>query len=191
MYKCYLIFLCFFYLSVTTNAQNKTVAKQQLMFTPLFESMRSTHGNLFYSGSFTVSKTLNKRFEAGVGIETAFTPIHHDNGFVLYKLKFFPLFGNAKYHFNKAGRFDFFAESSVGLSFNRYHRASDDSPNIKTSVREKGIFVYMGGGLRYPILKRINLVTGIGVKGYKMSFNSLDVNPHGISGMLGLHFKNI
>jgi hypothetical protein len=160
------------------------------MFSPLFESMKSTHGNLFYSGSFSISKMLNKRFEAGFGIETAFTPIHHDNGYVLYKLRFIPLFTNVKYHFKKAGEFDFYAESSLGLSFNRYDRASDDSPNIKTRINEKGVFAYMGGGVRYPISKKINLVTGVGIKGYKMSFNVLDINPHGISGMIGFNIKN-
>ncbi len=161
------------------------------MFTPVFECMRSTHGNFFYSGSFTVSKMVNKRYEAGLGAEAAFTSIHHDNGFVLYKLKFFPLYGNVKYHFYKAGRFDLFTESSLGISFNSYDQASDDAPTIKTRVKEKGVFAYIGGGLRFPISKKINLVTGLGIKGYKMSFNSLDINPHGISAMLGFNFKNI
>ena len=191
MYKFFFIVFCFFYLITKTNAQNKKVVKQQLMFSPVFECLKSTHGNLFYSGSFSVSKMLNKKYEAGLGIETASTSIHHDNGYVLYKLRFVPLFGNLKYHFNKAGNFDIYAESSLGLSFNKYYRASDDSPNIKTRINEKGFFVYMGGGVRYPISKKINLVTGVGIKGYKMSFNVLDINPHGISGMLGLNFKNI
>lgn len=191
MFRFCLLFFCFFYLTGTINAQEKIAAIKPLMFTPLFESMRSTHGNFFYSGSFCVSRMLNSRYEAGLGAETAFTPIHHDNGFVLYKLKFFPLYGNLKYHFNKTGRLDFFTESSLGISFNNYEQATDDAPNIKTRVKEKGVFAYIGGGLRFPISKKINFVTGIGVKGYKMSFNSLDINPHGISAMLGFNFKNI
>ena len=191
MNKCLLMFFCFFYLPAAMFAQNKAVTKQAIMFSTLFENMKSTHGNVFSSGSFVVSKMLNKKFEAGFGIETAFTSKHHDNGFVLYKLRFIPLFGNVKYHFNKAGKFDFFTESAIGLSFNRYHRARDESPNIKTRVREKGVFAYIGGGLRYPISKQINLVTGIGIKGYKMSFNVLDINPHGISGMIGFNIKNL
>ena len=191
MCKFFLIFFCLLYLHATTNAQNKISTKQPLMFTPLFEGMRSTHGNLFKSGSFCVSKMISKRYEAGLGFETAFTSKHHDNGFVLYKLKFIPVFGNFKYHFNKVNKFDFYAESSLGLSFNRYHRATDDSPNIKTRIKEKGVFAYFGSGVRYPISKKINLVTGVGIKGYKMSFNVLDINPHGISGMLGFNIKNL
>lgn len=191
MFKFLPIFFCFFYLHSVTNAQDKTASRQPLMFTPLFERMRSTHGNYFYTGSFSISKMTNKRFEVGLGLETAFTSKHHDNGFVLYKLKFIPVFGNLKYHFNKVKKFDFYAESSLGLSFNTYHRASDNSPNIKVRIKEKGIFAYFGSGVRYPISKKINLVTGIGIKGYKMSFNALDINPHGLSGMLGLNIKNL
>lgn len=191
MSKFLLIFSCFFYLHATANAQDKISTGQPLMFTPLFEGMRSTHGNLFKSGSLSVSKMVNKRYEAGLGIETALTSKHHDNGFVLYKLKFIPVFGNLKYHFNKVNKFDFYVESSLGLSFNRYHRASDNSPNVKVRIKEKGIFAYFGSGVRYPISKKINLVTGVGIKGYKMSFNVLDINPHGISGMLGFNFKNL
>ena len=191
MYKFLLMCFFFFCLTGAMYAQNKTENKKLLMFSPLFESLKSTHGNLFYSGSFTVSKMLNKRYEAGFGIETAFTQRHHDNGFVLYKLKFIPLFGNVKYHFKKVYRFDIYAESSIGLSFNRYHRATDNSPNIKTRIKEKGVFAYIGTGIRYPISKKISLVTGVGIKGYKMSFNVLDINPHGISGMLGFSIKNL
>lgn len=191
MYKFLLLFLCLIYLHAATNAQNKKVIKRPLMFSPLFECMKSTHGNFFYSGSFSVSKMLNKRYEIGLGLETAYTPIHHDNGFVLYKLKFLPLFGNIKYHFKTAGRFDIYTEISLGLSFNRYDRASDDSPNIKTRIKEKGVFTHMGGGVQYPIWKKISLVTGVGIKGYKMSFNVYDINPHGLSGMLGFNFKNL
>ena len=191
MCKYLLMFFCFFYLNATTNAQDTTAHKQPLMLSSLFEAMRSTHGNLFKSGSFCVSKMMSKRYEAGIGIETAFTSKHHDNGFVLYKLKFIPLFANLKYHFNKVNKFNFYAESSLGLSINRYHRASDNSPNMKIRIMEKGVFAYLGGGVRYPISKKINLVTGVGIKGYKMSFNVLDINPHGLSGMLGFNIKNL
>lgn len=186
-----LLVLCIFYLPAVMYGQNKTETTHPFMVSVLYESMRTTHSNLFKSGSLCVSKMLNKRYEAGIGIETAFTPIHHDNGFVLYKLKFIPLFATIKYHFNQVSRFNFFVESSLGVSFNRYYRASDDSPEIKTKIKEKGLFVYAGAGLRYPLSKKVSLVTGFGIKGYKMSFNVLDINPHGISGMLGFNFKNL
>ena len=189
MYRVLIIFLVFF--PAALLAQSRSETKQPLFFSPMFETMRSTHGNLFYSGSFSVSKMLNKRYEAGLGFETAFTSRHHDNGFVLYKLKFIPFFGNIKYHFKKAGKFDIYTESSLGLSFNRYHRARDNAPNNKIRIKEKGVFAYVGAAVRYPISKRINLVTGVGIKGYKMSFNSLDINPHGISGLLGFNIKNL
>lgn len=187
--KKFFIVAGLFFLQGNLYAQKNNAEKQPVMFTPLFECLKSTHGNLFYSGSFLISKLLNQRYEAGAGIETAFTPKHHDNGFVLYKLKFIPVFANLKYHFKPVGKLDMFTETSVGLSFNKYHRASDSLPNNKIRIKEKGVFVYAGTGARYALSKKINLVSAFGIKGYKMSFNVFDINPHGFCFMFGLNIK--
>jgi hypothetical protein len=170
--------LCF---PLMLSAQKSNTGKKNIFITPLFESLYSTHGNFFYSGSLTVSATISKRIEIGLGVEKAFTPVHHDNGFVLSQLQFSPLHGNVKYHFKSCGKFSPFVETSAGVSFNKYRKASDDNPSNKYLVKETGIFLYTGGGLRYAVSNKILLVSGVGLKGYKMSFNVYDVNPHGVS----------
>ena len=171
------------------SAQNDKASKNELLITSAYESLYSTHGNFFHSKSVTVSKMGSKKIELGVGVERASSPKHHDNGFVLYKLRFVSVHGNLKYHFKNLGKWHPFAESSVGLSFNKYKIASDDSPTKTSVVKEKGVFLYAGAGLRYAVCSNVFLVSGVGIKGYKMSFNVEDVNPHGVSYLIGLCFK--
>jgi len=179
----------FLFFPLLMSAQSDKASKNELIITTAYESLYSTHGNFFYSGSVTLSKMVSKKIELGAGIERASSPIHHDNGFVLYKLRFLPVHGNIKYHFKNFGKWHPYAESSVGISFNKYLIASDDSPEKTSAVNEKGVFLYAGAGLRYAVLKNFSLVSGIGIKGYKMSFNVEDINPHGVSYLIGLCFK--
>ena len=171
------------------SAQKFDANKNPILITPAFESLYSTHGNFFYSGSVTFSKMLSKKIELGAGIERASSPIHHDNGFVLYRLRFLPVHGNIKYHFKNLGKWHPYAESSVGISFNKYQIASDDTPEKTSAVNEKGVFLYAGLGLRYAVFNNFSLVSGVGIKGYKMSFNVDDINPHGVSYLVGVCFK--
>ena len=179
----------FLFFPLLMKAQNYKAIPNELLITPAYQSLYSTHGNFFYSKSVTISKMVTKKIELGAGVEKASSPKHHDNGFVLSKLKFLPVYGNIKYHFKNLGKWHPYAESSVGISFNKYLIASDDSPTKKTLVKEKGVFLYGGAGLRYAVCNNLFLVSGFGVKGYKMSFNAEDVNPHGVSYLVGLCFK--
>ena len=177
-----------FFSPISLIAQKRNIPASYTI-SPSFESLYSTHGNFFYSQSIQVLKKLNKKVEFGGGVERAYSPIHHDNGFVLYKLNFIPVYGNIKYCFMHSGRLYPFVESSVGVSFNSYKIASDDSPTEKSNVNEAGVYLYAGGGTRYLLFKNISLVSALGFKGYKMSFNVYDINPHGVTYLIGLCFK--
>ena len=185
MYKTRLLLVIFFS-PLLAIAQKNNPNVSSFFIAPAFESLYSTHGNFFYSGSIKVSKIVDKKTELGIGVEKVYSPIHHDNGFVLYHLHFMPVYGNMKYYFRNSGKWRPFVESSLGVSFNKYKIASDESPTVKSRVKEIGIFIYEGAGIKYSLSKNISLVTALGFKGYKMSFNVYDINPHGASYMLGV-----
>jgi len=155
---------------------------------PAFELLRSTHSNLFYAPSLKVNYLFANGLEPGFGIEYATTPIHHDNGYVLYKLKFLPIYGNLKYNFKTTKKIRPYVETSLGISFNKYDIAEDPTPDIKSKVSEEGFYVYTGFGAKYSIAPKLNTFLAVGLKGYKMSTNDLDINPHGLSFMLGFTF---
>ena len=175
-------------ISVTSYAQKKT-GKGYLSFSPAYEVLQSTHGNFFKGPSLKVNKTFSNNSALGMGVEYAASDIHHDNGFVLYDLKFVPIYINYKYNFILHTRFSVYAETSLGFSFNQYFIADERTPTDKSKVNEGGFYAYGGTGISYRLSKATAIYTGVGLKGYKMSFNSLEVNPHGVTVMLGLCFK--
>jgi len=168
-------------------AQEKT-NNGTFSFSPAFELLRSTHGNLFYAPSLKLNHLFANGLELGFGTEYATTPIHHDNGYVLYKLKFLPIYGNLKYNFKTIKKIRPYVETSLGISFNKYYIAEDPTPDIRSKVSEEGFYVYTGFGLKYGITPKLDTFLAVGLKGYKMSTNELDINPHGLSFTLGFTF---
>ncbi len=188
MHKFYLLILICLLPRILV-AQKQEDKKAVIFITPAYESLYSTHGNFFYSQSIKASKFITKKLELGVGIEKAFSPKHHDNGFVIYRLKFVPVYTNIKYNFINGSKWCPFVESSLGVSFNKYKIARDETPTVKSKVNEVGVFIYTGVGTKYLLSKNISLVSALGFKGYKMSFNVYDINPHGVTYLVGLGFK--
>ena len=154
---------------------------------PAFEILRSTHSNLFYAPSLKANYRFQNGLEPGIGVEYATTPVHHDNGFILHKLRFIPLYANLKYNFNTSRKIKPYAETSLGASFNHYNIAEDATPHLKRKVREAGFYTYAGFGARYSLTKNVDTFLAAGLKGYKMSTNDLDINPHGLSFTLGFN----
>ena len=152
---------------------------------PAFELLRSTHTNYFYAPSLKFNYRFANGLEPGLGLEYATTPVHHDNGFILHRLRFIPVYGNLKYNFNTSKKIKPYAETSVGVSFNHYNIAEDATPHLKRKVREPGFYTYAGLGARYSLAEHLDTFLAVGLKGYKMSTNDLDINPHGLSFTLG------
>lgn len=185
MNKLYTSLLVFLIPYVSFSQQYTTIQKHKSI-SAVMEIMRSTHGNAFYGPSIRFNPIYSKGWEPGIGIEYAQTAEHHDNGFILYRLKFIPVYGNLKYNFGGAKRISAFAETSLGISFNRYDIADERTPTAIGLTHEKGFYTYIGGGAKYHLARSVDVFAGIGLKGYKMSTNDLDINPHGLSFMLGL-----
>ena len=103
-------------------------------------------------------------------------------------MKIIPVYANLTYDIPTKSKFEPFAETSIGISFVKYDRATDEQPLITTRINETGLCVYGGFGLRYAVTKRIAPYIAAGFKGYHMSTNDLDINPHGITFQAGIRF---
>ncbi|KIO77645.1 hypothetical protein TH53_08355 [Pedobacter lusitanus] len=183
------LLVCGFSIAAQAQEGTKTVDKEPLYnFSPAFEFLRSTHSNFFNGPSLKVSRNFKGRFKPGIGIAYATTEKHHDNGFVLYKMKVLPVYANLTYEIPTKSKFEPFAETSLGISFVKYDRATDEQPLITTRVNETGFYVYGGLGLRYAATKHIAPYVTAGFKGYHMSTNDLEVNPHGVTFSVGVRF---
>lgn len=188
LFMKYLFFLfILFTTSFCTQAQEQQGATK-FSISPAFELMRSTHANLFYAPSVKANFLYKNGFEPGFGIERSSTPLHHDNGYVLYKLRYLPIYGNLKYNLKSTKKLKPYAESSVGYSFIKYDIADDLTPTVTSAVKEGGLYIYGGFGMKYAISTKINSFVGIGFKAYRITTNDLDINPHGLSFQAGFSF---
>lgn len=176
-------------ISLAAHAQQNTdPVKPKFTYSPSFEFLRSTHGNFFNGPSFKVNYNSSSRFKLGFGIEYSTSDVHHDNGYVLYHVKFLPVYANLKYELAKQGKLMPYAEASAGISFTRYDKAPDEAPQNTTKIKENGLYLYGGLGLRYEVCRWFKPFVGVGLKGFQNSFNDLDVNPHGITFHVGVSF---
>ncbi|MET4083220.1 hypothetical protein ABIB40_003189 [Pedobacter sp. UYP30] len=182
LFKYLIIFSC---LPAIAFAQRKNDNNVGFKISPAFELMRSTHSNLFYAPSLKANYLFENGWEPGIGIEYSTTPVHHDNGFVLRKIHFLPVFANLKYNFNTKKIVKLYAETSLGYSFNKYDRATDQEPHKQRKIKEGGVYFYTGLGTKYALSEKADIFFAVGFKGYKFSTNNLDINPHGVSFTLG------
>ena len=152
-----------------------------------YVDMRSTHQNHFRGANFMVWQKLKKNFSLGLGIEYAHSSFHGDNGYNLYNLTFIPVFLDVRYNFKTESRkFQPYLTIEPGLSFAKYKRENQNTGNVRIKISERGLYLYLGTGAKYQINKHLAPIVDFGFKGYKMSFNNLDINPHGIVLRAGL-----
>jgi hypothetical protein len=62
------------------------------------------------------------------------------------------------------------------------------SPSELVRISEAGLYLIWRLGLYVPSDSRIGIFGEVGLKVFQMSFNSLEVNPHGATFRMGLHF---
>lgn len=179
---------CSFSFSAMAQEEPKKDTEPVYDFSPAFEFLRSTHGNFFNGPSFKATRNFSGGFKPGIGIAYATTTTHFDNGLILYKMKMLPVYANLTYDIPTRSRFEPFVEASVGMTFFNYDQATDADPHTSFHVKEHGLYMYSGFGLRYAVSKRFAPYVAAGFKSYNVTTNDLDINPHGISFQVGLKF---
>lgn len=167
-----------------------------------YQNLRSTHVDHFTGFNMMVGHNFSPKFSLGIGVEDIFNPHHDDNGWKLSNIRLVPVIIDVRYLLNENKFIVPFIELSTGITFSKYYKkvkVPAGSPDITEVdgiynfgqpflVREKGLYVYGGGGAYFRISKHFMPFIGIGFKGYKMSFNVDDVNPRGLNFEIGCKF---
>lgn len=169
------------------NLKSKdTTSINKFILQPSYEFMKSSHGNNFTGASVIVSYRVSKKVYLGLGTEFSYSPLHIDNGWRLSDLKFFPSYLDFKVNLKEYKRFWLFFNISTGISFAKYTKDDYYKPGNPYNVSEKGLYIFAGTGCHIGITKKISSIIVLGFKGFHMSFNNLDVNPHGLTLRIGL-----
>lgn len=186
--KFLMILVAGIWISFPVFAQHNDAAGK-VKLTAAFHELRSTHGDFFTGESITVSKVLMPHWEVGAGIEHSYNPYHDDNGWKLYRLRFVPVYGDVKYRFLCGKRVVPFLHASVGWCFVNYDKQPDPGVKKIFHISESGLFVWAGGGAEFLIDRHWGLLAEGGIKNFHLSYNELEVNPHGIGGRIGVSFR--
>lgn len=149
------------------------------------EYLYSTHGTSFPGATLSLKRNLNKNWALAIGVEYSGTSFHDDNGWNLYQLKFLPITISEYYYWLKTGSWKFFGQLQEGLSLISYDKEFENAPGLRNHMRESGLYGYAGLGTEKMVTKNSSLFVVAGMKGFHLSLNDLDVNPHGIAGKLG------
>lgn len=170
------------------NIQQKADSIPLFTYSAAYEFLRSTHQDFFNGPSVKISRNFSGRFKPGIGIGYMTDYEHHDNGLVLYHMKLIPVYANLSYDFTSKSKFEPFAEASAGITFMKYDQGTDENPHANVPVKNQGLYLYGGFGLRYKVSRRFSPYAAVGFKGYHNSTNDLDINPHGITFQGGIRF---
>ncbi len=168
------------------DAEPGGVSHKRFFFLAEYKVLHSTHQDNFMGKDLVFSYRLNPNLLLGLGMEYTSSKFHDDNGWRIYNIRFIPIFADAKLFLPGSRLLAPFLQLSEGISFNHYNRM--DPPYTSSYfVSESGDYLYTGIGCVIRINRFLKPVIGIGFNGFKMSFNSLDVNPHGFTFRIGLH----
>ncbi|SDE14063.1 hypothetical protein [Niabella drilacis] len=153
------------------------------------EDLYSTHSNHFAGASASYNRYWGNKWALGVGVEYSGTAYHDDNGWNLYHLNFIPVYVSAYFNIGTYRQWTPYAHLQEGISFAWYDKEFPDHPGTRHRIREKGGYGYGGAGTRYAVSPGSGFFLEAGMKAFHLSFNNLDVNPHGFTSKLGYVYR--
>ncbi|MCF3107454.1 hypothetical protein LL912_01550 [Niabella sp. CC-SYL272] len=171
------------FLFVKTEAQTGSALRLSA------EDLYSTHGTHFPGVSISYNRFLGSKWELGAGLAYSGTSFHDDNGWNLYALRFAPVYLSEYYYIGYFNAWAPYIHLQEGISFARYDKEFQDHPGTRYPIKESGFYGYGGAGTRYTVSRRSGFFIEAGMKAFHLSFNNLDVNPHGFALKLGYVYR--
>lgn len=151
------------------------------------EELYTTHDDFFHGVYVSRKWALSDRVWLGPEVGFTGAPEHTDNGWYLTKLRFLPVAMVADWYPRGGRNGGLFLEAGAGPSFNTYRKLEDPIAS-SFRVRETGLYARVAAGYAVQLQKQVRLFFSVGMKGYHISTNVWDVNPHGICAGLGAVF---
>ncbi|GAB3432639.1 hypothetical protein [Niabella aquatica] len=164
----------------------QTTGKHSLTFN--LDDLYSTHGDHFPGATIEISRPLSDRIDVSIATGFAYTPTHPDNGWEINNLLLIPTYLSQYIRLTRQRPVHFFVHLSQGLTILNYNK-SDVPGQPFYHIREGGFYGYAGVGVLINIKNRISGKVEAGLKSYKLSFDDLDINPHGMAMSLGLTYR--
>lgn len=159
-----------------------------------FQRLRSTHSQTIYGASIFFGRQIHSSLTAGIGCEVSYVErlYTHNKSFNIFYFRPIPIYGEVRFISQRNSRFVPYAHLATGMSSITYHLQRYDP--IIGSVQHKnvyqyGFFVNVGFGLLFSVTKHIAPSIGVSFKGFHISGNPYEINPHGITLQAGVVWR--
>lgn len=177
--------------SFSIKGQNLTIDSTRnfhLGLAPTYSYLYSTHGTKYRGFGINVETSLSNRSQVGLGIERIYCPYHYDNGLNLSNLHLVPIYAMIRYNIFISRWLQPYFKVAIGVTFMGYEEQKAHTAEVVVKRSTTGVYNYGGLGTTIVLKKGIDFFIDMGMVGYKMSWNALDINPHGVAGKTGLLF---
>lgn len=152
---------------------------------PESDNLFTTHYTCFFGGNLVVDYHVSATLRLGLGVAYEHCKLHYDNGYALHNVKYWPVFVDSKVNLFNDKNVAVFADLSTGISFASYIKETPAPDSTISNILSRGLYLYAGVGYTFKLYKHLQSLMEAGFKGFNITFNQLDVNPHGLTLRVG------
>ena len=157
--------------------------------------LRSSHSQTIYGGSVMLGYRVSPSLTAGIGceishIDSLFT---HDRYTTVLEFTPMPIYADARFNLIQNSKVTPYVNLAAGMSSITFERKRFDMSggNMESrGVHQNGFFFKAGFGLLFNINKYISPSVNASFKGFHISSNTNEINPHGVTIQVGMVLRN-
>jgi hypothetical protein len=158
---------------------------------PEAHHLRSTHSQTIYGASVMVGYRITPSFSAGIGCEVSRTDslLTHDRYTTVLKFTPTPIYAEARFNLIQNSFVTPYLNLAMGMSSITYERKRFDKSGASIedkNVHQRGFFFKGGAGLLFHISNTVSPSINASFKGFHVSGNPYEVNPHGVVIQVGV-----
>jgi len=196
MIKTYQIVFIFLLIAQISCAQKSgsdfgDPKSRHFILVPEAHHLRSTHSQTIYGASVMVGYRINPSLAAGIGCEISYTDslFTHDRHTRVLKFTPIPIYAEARFDLIRNSIVTPYLNLAAGMSFISYERKRLDNSGSTLDdkhICQNGFFFKGGLGLLFHINNSISPSINASFKGFHMSGNPYEINPHGVTIQVGV-----
>jgi hypothetical protein len=196
--NCQIVFFILLIVHVSRAQKSGSAAadpkSRHFMLVPEVQHLRSTHSQTIYGASVMLGYRISPSLSAGIGCEISRTDslLTHDRYITVLKFTPVPIYGEVRIDLIRHSAVTPYLNLAAGMSSISYERKRLDSSGgtlESKSVHQNGFFFKGGFGLLFRLNKYLSPTVNASFKGFHMSRNPYEINPHGVTIQVGVVVK--
>ncbi|HMI67347.1 MAG TPA: hypothetical protein VK517_14985 [Cyclobacteriaceae bacterium] len=193
--NCQIIFVFLLIAQISWAQKSESDPKSRhFILVPEVHHLRSTHSQTIYGASVMVGYRITPTLWAGFGCEVSRTDslFTHDRHTRVLKFTPVPIYAEARFDLIRNSIVTPYLNLAAGMSFITYERKRLDTSGSMVDdkhIFQNGFFFKGGAGLLFHLSNTISPSINASLKGFHMSGNPYEINPHGVTIQAGVVVK--